>query len=315
MKDKAKPFQSINDQINLLKNRNLTINDDEIDKARKFLLNNNYYRISGYTLTLRANDKFYESASLNNIIEIYNCDKRMRHIILFITEEIEIRIKTMVAYYHSKKYGALGYLDMNNFNCKDNGRINAGAVKEYLHITRKADTLKNVMTDTEAFLKHHKEEKDGILPFWVYVEVLTISDISKLYSLLEPEIQLEIAKQFGYTHRSANTLLNNLLHSVTILRNICAHGGRLYNRLFIRKPKLSAQQKKVLRVNENGDTVYDHLFSYVLVLKDLSLEEDFSLMLNHLYEITDKYKFIDMRHYGFPDNWKEILWYKLSYLA
>ncbi|MBP3886362.1 MAG: Abi family protein [Cellulosilyticum sp.] len=307
MKNKAKPFQSIDDQINLLKKRNLTINDDEIDKARSFLLNNNYYRISGYTLTLRSNDKFYDNATLDNVIQIYNCDKRMRHIILSITEEIEIRIKTMVAYYHSKRYGALGYLDMNNFNCKTKGRIDADAVKEYLHITRKADTLKNMMTDTEAFLKHHKEEKDGLLPFWVYVEVLTISDISKLYSLLEYEIQLDIAKEFGYHHKSANNLLDNLLHSVTILRNICAHGGRLYNRLFIRKPRLSTQQKKLLRVNENGNVVYDHLFSYILVLKDLSLGDDFSLLLEHLYELSDQYKFVDMKHYGFPDNWREIL--------
>lgn len=305
MKNKAKPFMSIDEQISLLKKRNLTIDDDE--KAKKFLLNNNYYRISGYTLTLRTNDQFYAHASLDNVIEIYNCDKRMRHIILSLTEEIEIRIKTLVAYYHSRKYGALGYLDMNNFNCSDKGKINTNAVKEYLHVTRKADTLKNIMTETEAFLKHHKDVKEGLLPLWVYVEVLTISDISKLYALLEPAIQIEIAKEFGYNHKSANLLLNNLLHSVTILRNICAHGGRLYNRLFIRKPKLSKNDREKLRVNENGEKVYDHLFSYLLVLKALSMTDDFSIFLEQLYDLDNKYPFVDMKHYGFPDNWRDVL--------
>ena len=54
--DTVKPFLSIDDQIKLLKKRKLTINDDQYEKAKEFLLNNNYYRISGYSLTLRQND-------------------------------------------------------------------------------------------------------------------------------------------------------------------------------------------------------------------------------------------------------------------
>lgn len=50
--DTVKPFLSIDDQIKLLKKRKLTINDDQYEKAKEFLLNNNYYRISGYSLTL-----------------------------------------------------------------------------------------------------------------------------------------------------------------------------------------------------------------------------------------------------------------------
>lgn len=50
-KREDKPFISIDEQINLLKNRGLNVPDSQLDEVRSFLLNNNYYRISGYTLT------------------------------------------------------------------------------------------------------------------------------------------------------------------------------------------------------------------------------------------------------------------------
>ena len=90
--DTVKPFLSIDDQIKLLKKRKLTINDDQYEKAKEFLLNNNYYRISGYSLTLRQNDTFFESASLETLIQIYEADRRMRHIMLSVIEAVEGKV-------------------------------------------------------------------------------------------------------------------------------------------------------------------------------------------------------------------------------
>lgn len=54
MNDKC--FQSINQQIDILRSRGLNITDEL--QAKQFLLHNNYYRVSGYSLTLRKNDIF-----------------------------------------------------------------------------------------------------------------------------------------------------------------------------------------------------------------------------------------------------------------
>lgn len=241
--DIVKPFLSIDDQIKLLISRGLTINEDQYEKANDFLLNNNYYRISGYSLTLRNNDTFYKSASLDTLIQIYEADRYMRQIMLSIIEVVEIRIKSMIAYYHSRKYGPLGYLDINNFCCANNSKIDLSIISNYLHITRKADTQKSIMTDSELFLKHHKDHKNDVLPFWVYIEVLTISDVSKLYTLLDENIRKNIALQLGFKSTNGHLIVKNLLHCITILRNTCAHGGRLYNRLFTRKPWLSKKKR------------------------------------------------------------------------
>ncbi len=76
----SKPFKTLDEQIEILKSRGLIINDENF--ARDFLLKNNYYRISGYSLTLRNNDVFYPETSFQNIVDIYSCDHDLRHILL-----------------------------------------------------------------------------------------------------------------------------------------------------------------------------------------------------------------------------------------
>ncbi|WP_418790929.1 Abi family protein [Phosphitispora sp. TUW77] len=304
--DSVKPFLSVEDQVKLLKDRELNINDGQYEQAKEFFLNNNYYRISGYSLTLRQNDAFFKSASLETLMQIYEADRRMRHVMLSITEIVETRIKSMLAYFHCEKYGPLGYLDINNFSCSNNGNIKLSTIANYLHITRKADSQKNIMSDSELFLKHHRENKNNVLPFWVYVEILTISDVSKLYTMVDEDIRRTIAYELGFRSSNRHLIVENLLHCITILRNICAHGGRLYNRLFTRKPWLSKKEKGLLRV-EKGNIIFDKLFSYILVLKSITLPKDFQLVIDHINQIQEQYPLVDFRHYGFPDNWKDVL--------
>ena len=72
-----KDFKTIDEQIEILRSRGLTIEDEA--EAKDFLLRNNYYRVSGYSLTLRKNDVFAKSATFQNIEDIYNFDHEFRH--------------------------------------------------------------------------------------------------------------------------------------------------------------------------------------------------------------------------------------------
>lgn len=86
-----KDFKTIDEQIEILKSRSLHIENEEL--AKEFLLYNNYYRVSGYSLTLRNHDKFFENATFQNIIDIYNFDYELRHVLLKYLEKIEVKIK------------------------------------------------------------------------------------------------------------------------------------------------------------------------------------------------------------------------------
>ena len=108
-----KGFKSIDEQIEILRSRGLAIEDE--DKAKDFLLRNNYYHVSGYSLTLRKNDVFAKSATFQNIEDIYNFDHEFRHIILHHIETIEVQMKSIYAHEFTKEYEPLGYLNAANF--------------------------------------------------------------------------------------------------------------------------------------------------------------------------------------------------------
>ena len=113
----TKEFKSIDEQIAILQSRGLTIND--LKYAKEFLYKNNYYRVSGYSLTLRKHDVFSETAEFQNIIDIYEFDHELRHILLKYIELIEVTIKSIYAYEFSKKYGPTEYLNCNHFTNSD----------------------------------------------------------------------------------------------------------------------------------------------------------------------------------------------------
>jgi len=289
-----KPFKTIQEQIEILKSRGLIIENETA--AKSFLLENNYYRISGYSLTLRTNDIFHEGATFENIIDIYNFDHELRHILLKYTEIIEVKLKSAFAYKFSEKYGATGYLNPNNFTDP----------MKHQEIILKAEKLKIQRLPHEAYLKHFINDLQENVPLWAYVDLFSISDISLLYKISTDDIKKSIALTFNIEEQKYK-LLENFMHSVTILRNLCAHDSRIYNRLFEQKPKLSSKEKELLIIKEDGTVDNEHLFSFILIMKRLLNQDQFKSMLNEIASLSQKINFVNMEYYGFPNNWQEML--------
>ena len=214
----TKEFKTLSEQVELLKSRGLNIPDDNL--AEEFLRNTNYYRVSGYSLTLRNHDVFYENASFQNIVDIYQFDHELRHILLKYIEHIEVKIKSIYAYEFARMYGSL----------------------EYIGIMAKANDQKTKSLQHEAFVQHYVIDLKEDMPIWVYIELFTIGDISKLYRISLPELKTEIANQFGLHMNTGPVILGEYLYAMTTIRNFCAHGNRLFNRLFIRKPSLNSKE-------------------------------------------------------------------------
>ena len=91
-----KEFKTIEQQIALLKGRGLQIPDSTL--AADFLYRNNYYRVSGYSLTLRSHDEFVPGTTFQNIIDIYEFDHALRHTLLKYIEVIEVTVKSIYSH-------------------------------------------------------------------------------------------------------------------------------------------------------------------------------------------------------------------------
>ena len=77
-------------------------------------------------------------------------------------------------------------------------------------------------------------------------------------------------------------LLCRFMHSMTIIRNLCAHGSRLYNRLFEQKPSLSKNEKQLLIIQEDGMIDNAHLYGFVIIMKRLLDPAVFVLMKSEI---------------------------------
>ena len=288
-----KEFKTIDEQIQILLNRGLSISDTA--QAFDFLLYNNYYRISGYSLTLRSHDVFHENASLQNIIDIYTFDHKLRHILLTYIDIIEVSFKSVYSYEFTKRFGATGHLNSEYFT----------DIQKHTEIIKKAEKQQNTRLPHEAYIKHFIVDLKQNLPLWAYVDLLSLSDIPFLYKISLYDVQKSVADTFGILVKGPE-LLVKFMHSITILRNICAHGVRLYNRLFEQKPSLNKRQRQMLYKDDNGiDNA--HLFGYLLIMQRLLKNGDFIAMFKEISILHTKYSFVNMRYYGFPENWRDLI--------
>lgn len=290
-----KEFKTIDEQISLLRSRGLIIENEE--DARRFLLYNNYYRVSGYSLTLRKHDVFNQHATMQNIMDIYHFDHAFRHLLLKYLDKIETRFKSVYAYHFSAMHGPTGYLDASLFTDQD----------IYHDTMNKAETQKFTRLPHEAYLKHFVEERMEPIPLWAYVDLFTIGNVSMLYAITDPAVKKQVAWDFGLTMKKGAVLLGEFMHSMTILRNLCAHGSRLYNRLFNQKPSIRTDDKRCLRHIADGTPDNAHLYGYIFVMKRLLAPEESTELLRELIALTEQYSFVRMKYYGFRDDWKSAL--------
>lgn len=289
-----KSFRTIDEQLTILKGRGLTIENEDI--AKKFLSYNNYYRVSGYSLTLRHEDVFYPSASMQLLMDIYNFDHELRHLLLKYIEMIEVMMKSIYAYEFAQKYSPLAYRDSALFTDAD----------KHDAIFDKAEKQRLSRLRHEPYLQHFEELGEGV-PIWAYVDLLTIADISFLYRISPEELQQAVAQKFALHATKGAMLLGRFMHSMTIIRNLCAHGSRLYNRIFHQKPSLAKKELALLRKDAAGTVDNGHLFGFLLIMRRLLPSEQFASFKQELITLTSQYPAVNLRYCGFREDWKETL--------
>ena len=303
-------FKTIEEQIEILKQRNLSINEE---KAKEIFRDNNYYYlINGYkNLFIDENskeEKYKDDATLEEIFALYRFDSELRNVFLKYILNIERRIDTYIAYEFSKQYGEQNYLIGANFN--NNSKITDLRIKSLI-----ADINSNISTQIRngnRMLSHYITQY-GYIPLWVLIRIITFGQVSKFYDLMKQQDQNKVAKKFGVREKELKTYIHNL----AIIRNICAHDEKLYDiRLqnAIIKNDIHKHFNLVLQDGKytNG---YKDLFSIVIILKVLLKEEEFkefyTIATNMIKELKQEISSIDFSQVldkmGFLESYEELL--------
>ncbi|EPB8180175.1 Abi family protein [Clostridium perfringens] len=285
-------------QLNILKSRKMIIEDE--DRALEILRRTNYYRITAYALQCKVNNE-YRNISFNQMYKLYEFDKKLRHLILGVLEDIEVSLRTYMAYKLAIKYGAEAYkreeifkdIDLLKGYYDENAHYHNGLLDEI-----ESEKKKN---RNEPFVNHHMKIYDGKFPIWAVVEIFSFGMLSKMYKNLVVAEQKEISKECFNIN---NQLLESWLDILAYIRNSCAHYGRLYNKKLPRVPKIHSRYNKFL-----DELEINRLFVAILAIKEISRSinkyEAFKVSLKEL--INEYIDVIDLEVLGFSESWEEIL--------
>ncbi|MBU8908261.1 Abi family protein [Desertibacillus haloalkaliphilus] len=249
-----------------------------------------YYRLVAYGLTFKdplIKDRYMEGSSFNKLTSIYEFDRRLRLLLLGVLETIEIAFRTHISYDIAHKFGVLGYKDKENF-------INEIYHRDFLE---ELERLIKRSRKGELFIEHHFKKYDGNIPIWAAVEVTPIGFISKLYRNLNEDVKRNIAKSY---YNVPYFYLESWLQTLSNVRNVCAHYGRLYNKELTFKPKLFREEKRQF----DNKMVYAAIY----IIQRLLTKTDGSRFVNDLETLIHAYEDdIEFLHIGFPTNWNELL--------
>lgn len=283
---------SFEDQIKNLREKHGLIIEDEAEGIQ-ILQQVNYYRLRAYALGLESptnRERYREGISLNHIYRLYRFDSLLRGLMWPLLEEIEIELRTNMAYHLAMTYGADGYMDVRNF-CDTFNKYGESTHEKTIEKFR-AEVQRRQNLPCVA---HHMEKYGGRFPAWAAVELFTFGMLSSLYSIMKREDKNIVASRYQTTH----FYLGGWIQSLVEVRNICAHSGRIYNMTLRQQPKLYDEVKQYSS---------NRIFPVLIVMHNmLKGRESWRTFYASLCGLMEEYTEVVLQRIGFPENWRDIL--------
>ena len=277
---------TVEEQINNLKSIGLIISDNEY--AAKILNEVSYFRlVKAYSLGLKKDGKYKSGVRFEDIVELYMFNADFRHLLFAQIERIEVGLRCQIANYFSGKYGVFGYRDIENFENKIAQQYLLSEIEKEIQRNRKVPFIKNFQENYET----------GNIPFYAVVEVLSFGTLSKCYKNMKNTDKKEIAKEYNINFK----YLQSWVESISYVRNICAHYGRLYNATLSKAPQL---YKQYASIGINNRTIFSILICMKYILKD---DDAWKTFIEDLSILISQYPKIHINKLGFTENWRELI--------
>lgn len=302
--DYKKPPLTTKQHITQFKQRGLYIPDEQ--RAENYLDHIGYYRLSAYCLPFEHNHNianqrshtFLANTSFDDILKLYIFDRELRLIMMEAIERIEVSVRNQWASELSLKTNdAHAYMNADNF---------IDLWEHQRHISKVASDIKR---NKEVFIKHYlKKYKQPFLPpIWAIVETLTLGAFSQWFcNTKDKKVVQQIAKNMGLPTAE---IIEGVLQPLALIRNICAHHGRLWNRHLVKKIPYIKKLDSVLQLQINGDqkqpenTLYNYLVVTCHIMQKIQPTTTWKQRLvNKVNEATIQ----QQRSMGFPVNWQQL---------
>ena len=304
-----KEFKTIDQQIDILRKKGLIIDDEQ--RAYDILLKENYFFINGYRhlfMNSPSDKTFVSGATFDELYALFQFDRYSRNIFFKNLLIIENRLKSVISYQLSKKYGykEKDYLNYRNFTQNPEKKRKVKDVIEKMKRQIRINTCRHNAT-------MHYLNNYGYIPLWILVKVLSFGMVCELFTILKDEDKLEIASIFNISVE----YLEDFLPILSNYRNLCAHEDIVFDHKTERVIPDTEYHKKLNIFKMDDEYIYgkNDIFSVIIIFKFMLEDDEFRLMIKEFeYEFAKLDAEIDsipsekiLDTMGIPKNYMNII--------
>lgn len=315
---------SIQEQLQLLKDKKLIFNKEE--EAIAFLEFVSFFRLKPYLHPFQNVNKgdFKTNTGFEDIIRLYEFDRHLRLLMIDAIERIEVGIRAIINDCMATKYNdAHWYLNKNYFNDKYShnelkNKIRSLQDKQKVDYQRELNRIKNSkkpLPEQENLQKKRLNDNytrfyaltyctPELLPSWAMLEELTMGDLSHLFKGLRDSNKKVIARKLELP---SFELLESWLLTITTIRNICTHHGRLWNKELGISPQLpknpiSPWTQKIS--HDSSKRMYVIFIICHYLMHKINPSNNWS---DRLIKLFDEFPEVNLNAMGIPQNknWKD----------
>lgn len=309
-----KYFKTLDEQIELLKSRNLIIEDEEWAKDK--LLNYNFYKVINgtrkYFIDKPGSYNYRDNTSFRQLEKMHEFDKNIKKFFLTSILDIERHLRSIVSYVFMKHHPeAEAYLNPDNFNS------NFSLISANSHtLTKTIENYKEEKNYNKS-MEYYTKKYDHV-PFWFLVNFISFGKLVNFYQTMKDKEAYEVANVFtkfmvaniedskGYY--ITNNQFNSYISAIKDIRNVVAHDNLILG--YKADEDLDMIDPIFKKWNITKEDRRDFVFEIYLVMQLFLSRSQFRELTYNLQESVEKLKReIDkkafdmvMKDLGFPED-------------
>lgn len=259
------------------------------------LENVGYYRLDSYFHPFyQHNGTLKSGTTLECVWQRYTFDRQLRIIVMDAIERVEVSVRTQLVYALVHNTGTFGYLNATTLP----------NITEQQHAEWLGKIKREAERSQEEFIKPFKCSRSRVLhsdlPIWMISELMSFGTMVTLYRGMSFRDKQDVARHY----KIPDKVLYSWLQALNVVRNICAHHARLWNRELGYKPKLPTQRKypewhSPIIIPNNK------LFSILTILRyclgKIAIRSGWK---DRLLCLLRDYPQIHLHDMGFPEHWQ-----------
>lgn len=312
-----KPFKTYQELIVKLRDeKKLEIPDE--NRVITLMKKHSYFSlVSGYKTPFKQpSGEYLIDTTIEDLLALFEFDNHLRDIFFHNILITEKHIKSLLSYAFVERYGdsQKEYLNFNHYSF-----IGTNDEETYVkcqEVKKLIATFQRIVRppfEHQYYIKHQWDKHHNI-PLWAAIKVITLGSVSKMYSLCDEKMRIDISKEFAQIKEFH---LVGMLDVLTRVRNVCAHNERLYDfhieRIRAIQDMPLHQQLGIGKKKGQYKKGKQDLFAAVVCLKYLleindfnqmvkSIESEIDMLCRRTQKIT-KEKIL--KYMGFPLNWTD----------